>query len=118
MSIYYGSNNFYRPLKSVVKLYVGRDIFVETRYGLNGPGIESRRGGDISAPVQTGLGVHPAQYIGYRIFPEGKAAGAWRWPPTPSSAEVKKEKSYTSSQPPAIRGLLWGDLYLYLYLHG
>jgi len=22
-------------------------------------------------------------YNGYRIFPGGKAAGAWRWPPTP-----------------------------------
>jgi hypothetical protein len=29
-------------------------------------------------------------YKGYRFFPGGKAAGAWRWPPTPSSAEVKE----------------------------
>ena len=28
-------------------------------------------------------------YNGYRIFPGGKAAGAWRWPLTPSSAEVE-----------------------------
>jgi hypothetical protein len=28
-------------------------------------------------------------YNGYRVFPGGKAAGAWRWPPTPVSAEVK-----------------------------
>jgi len=28
-------------------------------------------------------------YNGYRVFPGGKAAGAWRWPPT-SSAEVKE----------------------------
>jgi len=27
---------------------------------------------------------------GYRVFPGGKAAGSWRWPPTPSSAEVKE----------------------------
>jgi len=29
-------------------------------------------------------------YNGYRLFPGGKAAGVWRWPPTPSNAEVKE----------------------------
>ena len=29
-------------------------------------------------------------YTGYRVFPGGKAAGVRRWPPTPSSAEVKE----------------------------
>jgi hypothetical protein len=29
-------------------------------------------------------------YNGYWVCPEGKAAGAWRGPPTPSSAEVKE----------------------------
>ena len=29
-------------------------------------------------------------YSGYRVFPWGKAAGSWRWPPTPSSVEVKE----------------------------
>jgi hypothetical protein len=28
--------------------------------------------------------------IGYRVFPEGKAAGAWHWPPTSCIAEVKE----------------------------
>jgi hypothetical protein len=39
-----------------------------------------------SAPVQTDPGVHPASlYNGYRVFPGGKAAGAWCLPPTPCS---------------------------------
>jgi hypothetical protein len=29
-------------------------------------------------------------YNAYRIFTGGKAAGAWRWPPTPSSVQVKE----------------------------
>jgi len=41
-------------------------VGIATRYGLEGAGIESR----------------------WRwIFPRGKAVGAWRWPPTPSSIE-------------------------------
>jgi hypothetical protein len=38
-------------------------------------------------------------YNGYRLFPEGKAAEAWRWPPTPPSTEVENEWSYTSTLP-------------------
>jgi len=29
-------------------------------------------------------------YNGYRVFPEGKAAEAWRWTRTPSSVEVQE----------------------------
>jgi hypothetical protein len=29
-------------------------------------------------------------YSAYRIFPGGKVAGTWQWPPIPSSAEVKE----------------------------
>ena len=37
-------------------------VDVQTRYGLDGPGIESRWGGGISALVQTGPGAYPASY--------------------------------------------------------
>ena len=45
-------------------LYLGRDgsVGIATRYGLDGPGIESRWGAKFSAPVQTGLGAQPASY--------------------------------------------------------
>jgi len=43
-----------------------------------------------SAPVRAGPGTHPANLdTGYRVFLGDKMAGPWRWPPTPSSAEVK-----------------------------
>jgi hypothetical protein len=44
-------------------------------------------GARFSAPVQTGLWAHLASYK--LVFPGSKVAGEWRWPPTPSSAEVK-----------------------------
>ena len=36
------------------------------------------------------LGPPSLLYNGYRVFPGGKAAGAWRWPPILSIAEVKE----------------------------
>ena len=44
------------------RLTVRRDsaVGIATRYGLDGPGIESRWGAGFSAPVQTGPGAHPA----------------------------------------------------------
>ena len=40
-----------------------------------------------STPVQTGPW---APYNGYLVFPADKAAGSWRWPPTPSSTGAKE----------------------------
>ena len=62
-----------------------------TRYGLDGPGIESPWGAIFSTHVQTGPEAHPASNtMGTGSYPGGKAAGAWLWPPTPSSADVKE----------------------------
>ena len=64
----------YLTIRSVTSYYVGRDnsVGVATRYGLDGPGIEARWGRDFSHPSRPALG--PA----HRVFPGGKAAGAWR----------------------------------------
>ena len=47
--------------------------------------------------VKARWGPPSLKYNGYRVIPGGKAAGVWRWPPTPSSTEVKE----------------WVGLYLY-----
>jgi hypothetical protein len=67
----------------------GSSVDIASRYGLDGPGIESRWRARFSALVLTG---YPPSllYNRYRVFLGGKAAGVWRWPPTPSSAEVKE----------------------------
>ena len=60
------------------------------RYGLDGPGIESRWGARFSATVQTGPGVHPASYtMGIGSFLGVKRPGHGIYHPPPSSAEVE-----------------------------
>ena len=45
---------------------------------------------EVSTQVQTLSGAHSASStMGTGSLAQGKAAGTWRWPPTPSSAEVK-----------------------------
>ena len=57
---------------------VGRDsvVGIATRYGLDGPGIESRWEARFSADLS--WGAPNFLYSVYRVFPGGKAAGAWR----------------------------------------
>ena len=83
-----------KPSVSNLALYVpGRDssVGIGTRYGLDGPGIESRWGGGagFSAPVQTGPGAHPAPYaVDTGSFPGVKRLGRGVDHPSPSNAEV------------------------------
>ena len=65
-------------------------VGVATRYGLEGPGIEFRWGRDSPHPLERPW-AHPAFCkTGTGFFPGSKAARAWRWTPTPFSAEVKE----------------------------
>ena len=66
-------------------------VSIATRYELDGPGIESRCGGDFPRPSRRALGSTqpPIQWVP-GLFPEDKVAGSWRSPPTPSSVEVKE----------------------------
>ena len=62
----------------------GMSVGIATGYGLDGPGIESRRGRDFP-PLQIGPGSHPASSkMGTVSFPGGKLRpGACCWPLTP-----------------------------------
>ena len=72
---------------------MGRDsaVGIATRYGLDGPGVESWWGRDFPRPSRPALGptLPPIRWVP-GLFPGGKAAKAWRLPPTPPSAEVKE----------------------------
>ena len=72
---------------------MGRDssVGIATRYGLDGPGIESRWGARFSVSVQTDPGAHPDSYtMGTVSFPGVKLSRRGVDQPLPSSAEVKE----------------------------
>jgi hypothetical protein len=52
-------------------------VGIASRYGLDGPGIESRWGQDFCTRLDRPWGPPSFLYNGYRVFPGGKAAGAW-----------------------------------------
>jgi hypothetical protein len=54
-------------------------VGIATNYELDGPGIESRWGGEIfHTRPERPWGPPSLLYNGYRVFSGGKAAGAWR----------------------------------------
>jgi len=71
---------FYPECKLLHYTTVGwdRSVGIETRYGLDGLGIESRWIDNFRTPPDRHWGPPSLLYNGYRIFPGGKAAGAWR----------------------------------------
>jgi len=84
---------------------LGRDssVGIATRYGLNGPGIESRWGEEIfrTRPDRS-WGQPSLMYNGYRVFPGGKEAWGDVNRPPPSSATIEERVPlylYTPSGP-------------------
>jgi hypothetical protein len=66
-------------------------VGIATRYGLDDPGIKSRWMWDFPYTSITAVGPiqPPTQWVP-GLFPGGKAAGAWRWQPTPTRVEGKE----------------------------
>jgi len=82
-----------------------------TRYGLDGPGIESRWGRDFPHPSRPALGPPSPPFNGYRVsFPGVKRPGRDVDHPPYLAPRLKKEQSYTSTSPLGLRGLFWGEL--------
>jgi len=81
----------------------GSSVGIATGYGLDGPGIESRCGREFPHLSRPALGhtQPPVKWVP-DLSRKQIAAGAWRWPLTPSSAVVKKEANYTYT-PPTVR---------------
>ena len=72
----------------------GSSVGIATRYGLDGPGIESRWGARFSAPIQTGLVAYPAsRTMGTGSFPGVKrpGRGAEHSPPSQSLGHERVE---------------------------
>jgi hypothetical protein len=86
--------NYLILLSSLLFLFlVGRDSSVgkATRYGLDGPGIESLWGRDFPRPSRQPWGPPSLLYNGYRVyFPWVKRPGRGVDHPSQSTAEVKQ----------------------------
>jgi len=87
----------------LIELYglsVGRNSVVGTGWTVEGS--NPRRSEIFRTRPERPWGPPSLLYSGYRVFPSGKVAGAWSWPPTPSSAKVKERVGlylYSSSVP-------------------
>jgi hypothetical protein len=79
-------------------------------------GSRSRWGRDFPQSSRLALSSPSLLYNRYRIFPGGKAAEAWRWPPALCSAKVKERVELYFYSPLWLRALFYGVLYFYLYL--
>jgi hypothetical protein len=107
----------YRNLTSSIKEDVSRDsvVGIATRYGLGGPGNESRWGEIFRTRVDRPWGPPSLLYNRYRVFPGGRVARGMALTTHPHLAPMlKKENSYISTPTLGLRGLLQGELQLYL----
>jgi hypothetical protein len=94
------------PLETNTPYSVGRhsSVGIATRYGMDGPGIESWWDGIFSTDPDGNWGPPSLLRNGYRIFPWVKRPGCGIHHPTHPSPRLKKEYSYSSSHPLRLHG--------------
>jgi hypothetical protein len=81
-------------------------VGISTRFGLNGPGIESWWGAIFSAPVQSGPVTHTACCtVGRVSFPRVQRPGRCFDHPSPIALRVMKEQRYSPTLPLGLHGL-------------
>jgi hypothetical protein len=90
-----------RRIKELLILILQASI--ATRYGLDGPGIESWWGRDFPLTSRPALGPPSLLYYGYRVFPGDKSGRG-------VASSSKKEWRYTFTSLLGLRGLLQGEL--------
>ena len=98
-------------------LWVGiaQSVGIAPRYELDGPESTPGGGRDFPHPSRPALGpTQPPIQWAPVLFPGAKAAGTWRWPLTPSNAEVKErvEQHLYSPSGPSCSVLGWNELYV------
>ena len=92
----------------VQNIFRSRDssVGIATRYGLDGPGIESRWGAKLSARVHIGYESHTASCtMGNGSFLGVKQPGRGVDHPPHLGSRIKKEESYTSTHRLGLRSL-------------
>ena len=84
-----------------------------TRYGLDGPGIESRWRRGFSNPSRPTL-VPTQRPVHWEpsIFPWSKTVGVWRSTPTSSTVDIKERGKLYLSPPLGLHGLFWGEFHV------
>ena len=87
-------------------------VGIATRYGLDGPGIETRPREMFSAPLQTGPGAHQTSYTtDTGPFLELRwGRGVRGYQPHPSTAEVKEIIKLYLYSPLCLHGMFQGEL--------
>jgi len=92
-------------------------VGIATGYGMDGPGIENRRGRNFPHTSRPALKPTqpPVKWV-TDLIPWGKVAGTWIWPSTRVSRQgERKSKTIFFFPPLGFRGLLYCEFYLYLF---